>query len=128
MASYGNLLSTNLSRSISLSALDENQTELSINTNLLNPIEIMIPREPNFIISPMILQNVTQSNQSFHIKSIDIKQTNDLTISVHFEIKPMQKNRTYLFIYQFDRRINWKQLDGFVLFCSSSYFEVFRNS
>ena len=53
LASFGNSKvqsNTNLSRSISLSILDQNGNEISIQTNLSHPIEIIIPRDPNLII------------------------------------------------------------------------------
>ncbi|CAF4248753.1 unnamed protein product, partial [Rotaria magnacalcarata] len=56
LASYGNSqsdLKTNLSRSMSLSILDQDKNEISIRTDFDNPIEIIIIRDSNFIIPPM---------------------------------------------------------------------------
>ena len=50
LASFGNSKSqpnTNLSRSISLSILDQYENEISIQTNENQSIEIIIPRDPN---------------------------------------------------------------------------------
>ena len=106
LASSGNSTSqsnTNLSTSISLSILDQNGNEISIETNHSHPIELFIPRDPTFIISPMILQNVTSTphNQSFNIHYVNI--TSILPISVHFQIHPLDTNLAYLFIYKFDQ-------------------------
>ncbi len=51
LVSFGSFQSnTNLSRSISLSILDQNGNEISIETDF---------NDPNLIIRPMILQNIT---------------------------------------------------------------------
>jgi hypothetical protein len=114
---------TNLSTSISLSVLDQNGTEIPIQADPNKPIEIIIPRDPNILIPPMILQNVTNHNESFYLKFIDIKQlqpNENLTISIHFQIQPLNRNLSYLFIYQFDHSLSFNQLDGWTLFCASS--------
>jgi hypothetical protein len=102
---------------MSLSILDENNQEISIQTILDRPIEFIIPRDPNLIIPPMILQNVisTSHNQLFHFKSINI--TSQLAISVHFEIYPLNNNLSYLFTYKFDDLIDLNNYDGWTLFC-----------
>jgi hypothetical protein len=127
LASFGNSKiqsNTNLSTSISLSILDQNGNEISIETNHSHPIELFIPRDPTFIISPMILQNVTSMNsiphnQFFHLHYINI--TTILSISVHIEIRPLDTNLAYLFIYKFDNipqlNSSINQIDGWTLFC-----------
>ena len=126
LASYGKSLSqtnTNLSTSVSLTILDQNETEVSIQTTLDNPIEIIIPRDPNLLIPPMILQNVTSTlhNQSFDLHYVNI--TSFLPISVHFEIYPFDTNLSYLLIYKFDKlpllNSSIQQMDGWILFCPS---------
>ena len=77
LASFGNLKSpsnTNLSTSISLSILDQDGNEMSINANENDSIEIIIPHDPNLLIPPMISPNVTSilHNQSFNIHYINI--------------------------------------------------------
>ena len=106
LASYGKSgiqSNTNLSRSVSLSILNENGNEIGIQTNISNPIEIIIPRDPTLLIPPMIFYNVTSSfhNQSFYFHYINI--TNILPISVHIEIDPLNKNLSHLLIYTFDQ-------------------------
>jgi hypothetical protein len=39
---------TNLSRSISLTILNENGDEVLIETNFIHPIELIIPQDPTF--------------------------------------------------------------------------------
>jgi hypothetical protein len=118
LASFGTSQSyTNLSRSISLSILDQNGNSISVEIDLNHPIEILIPRDPNLILLPMIPQDVLSLNQSFHSKFLDLKQlqsNRNLTISIRFEIHPSNKNLSYLFVYQFDH-----QSYQSTLFCSS---------
>jgi hypothetical protein len=130
LASFGNSKSqsnTNLSRSLSLSILDQYGNEISIQTNENQSIEIIIPRDPNVIIPSMILQNVTSMNitphnQLFYFHYTNI--TNVLPISVHFEIHPLNTSLAYLFIYKFDQvpqlNSSLDQIDGWTLLCPSS--------
>ena len=130
MASFGNSKSqsnTNVSTSISLSILDQNGNDVSIQTNLSHPFEIIIPRDSNLIISPMVLQNVTSSNsiphnQLFQLHYVNI--TSILSISVHFEMRPLNTSLAYLFIYKFDGlpQLNSSihQIDGWTIFCPSN--------
>jgi hypothetical protein len=130
LASFGNgryESHTSLSTLISLSILDQNGNEIPIKTNVNNSIEFLIPRDPNLIIPSMILQNVTSMNsthynQLFHLHYINI--TTILTISVHIEIRPLDANLSYLFIYKFDNlpQLNSSiyQIDGWTLFCPSN--------
>jgi len=123
-------LNTNFSRSISFSIFDQNQNEISVETNISNLIEIIIPRDPNIIIPPMILQNVMFHKDLFYMKQIDIKQNNNLTISIHFEIFPLNKNLSYLFIYKFDQPPKLTEsinhIDNWTLFCSSGKISIFK--
>jgi hypothetical protein len=127
LASFGNSQSQpniNLSTSISLSILDQYGNELPVQTNLSHPIEIHIPRDPNLILSPMILQNITSipHNQLFNLQYVNI--TSIQPISVHFEIGPLNTSVAYLFIYKFDQtpRLNSSinDIDGWTLFCPAS--------
>jgi hypothetical protein len=113
---------TNLSRSISFSILDQNGNEVSIETNSTNPIELIIPRDPNLMISSMILQNVTSTphQQLFNFHYVNITST--LPISVHFEIHPLDATIGYFLIYKFDGTPQLNQMDGWTLFCPSSKF------
>jgi hypothetical protein len=117
-------LNLNLSRSLSLSILDESNHELPIQTTVDRPIEFMIPRDPNLFIPPMIPQDVTSTNdiehnQLFYLKFINI--TSILPVSVHFEIRPLNISLAYLFIYKFDQAPVLNTLmnftDGWSLFC-----------
>ena len=128
LAPFGNIRSnTNLSRSLSLSVLDENGKELSIKTNEKSLVELIIPRDSNMIIPQMISQNVTDHNQSFYYKLIDLNKLRPhprLTVSIHFQIRPENKSLAYLFIYQFDHSLRFNQLDGSQFFCPWSKFDL----
>ncbi|CAF4198666.1 unnamed protein product, partial [Adineta steineri] len=129
LAPFGNTTTqsnTNLSTCVSFSILDENENEISVQTDLNRPIEIIIPRDSNLIIPSMILQNVTSMNstphnQLFNFQYINITST--LPISVHLEIQPLNSSLAYLFIYKFDQvpqlNSSIKQIDGSQLFCPS---------
>ncbi len=130
LAPLGNSTSqpnTNVSTLISLSILDQYGNEASIQTNLSHPIEIIIPRDPNLIIPPMILQNVTSMNSTPHNQLFNLNYlniTSSLPISVHFEMHPLNITLAYLFIYKFDQtpqlNSSINQIDGWTLFCPSS--------
>jgi hypothetical protein len=134
LASFGNSSSqpnTNVSTSITLSIFDQNGNEVSIETNEDQLIEIIIPRDPNLIISSMILQNVTSMNSIPHNQLFDlhyINITNTFTISVHFEIHPLNSSLAYLFIYKFDQtpqlNSSISQIDGWTLLCPSTSFHL----
>jgi hypothetical protein len=75
----------------------------------------------------MILQNVTSinstpHNQLFNLNYLNI--TSSLSISVHFEMHPLNITLGYLFIYKFDQtpqlNSSINQIDGWTLFCPSS--------
>jgi hypothetical protein len=122
---------TNLSRSFSLSILDENEKNIEIKTNFTNPIEFFIPRDPNLILPSMFFQNVTSINNTnlllFHFHALNLTQTNpNLTFSIHLEIHPLDTNLSYLLIYKFDDKPQLNSFDGSKLFCPSSSF-VFLN-
>ncbi|CAF4282463.1 unnamed protein product, partial [Adineta steineri] len=103
---------------------DENENEVSIQTNMSHPIEIIIPRDPNIIIPPMILQNVTSMNYTPHNQLFDLHYlniTSSLSISIHFEIQSLNISLAYLFIYKFDQlpqlNTSINSIDGWTLFC-----------
>ncbi|CAF4397827.1 unnamed protein product, partial [Adineta steineri] len=106
LASFGKSSNTNLSRSISLSVIDQNGNEISFQANENNSIKLIIPRDPNVLIPSMYLQNVTSINSTinnllFNYHYINI--TSSLPISVHFEIHSLNTDLAYLFIYKFDQ-------------------------
>ncbi|CAF1484404.1 unnamed protein product, partial [Adineta steineri] len=124
LASYGNFQNTNLSRSISLSIIDQNGNEVSFEAHQNNPIQMIIPRDPNVLIPSMYLQNVTSINSTinnllFNYHYINI--TSSLPISVHFEIHSLNRSLAYLFIYKFDQTPQLNSsinlIDGWTIFC-----------
>ncbi|CAF1016276.1 unnamed protein product [Rotaria sordida] len=117
---------TNMSTAISLSLLDISGKEVSIHASDKQPIEFFIPRDPNFILPKRILQNVTsKSNEElFYLTVIHTNEfitNNNLTMSVHFEIRPLDRSLGYIFIYKFDGtpylNSSKKNIDGWSLFC-----------
>ncbi|CAF4344095.1 unnamed protein product, partial [Adineta steineri] len=127
LASFGNFQNTNLSRSISLSIIDQNGNEISFQAHQNNPIQLMIPRDPNVLFPSMYLQNVTSINSTinnllFNYHYINI--TSSLPISIHFEIHSLDTNLAYLFIYKFDQTPQLNSsiniIDGCTMFCPSN--------
>jgi hypothetical protein len=127
LASFGNSKSssnTNVSTSISLSIVDQNENDIPIQTNNSQPIEIIIPRDPNIIIPLMILQNVTSTNSTPHNQLFNLHYVNItsiLSISVHLEIGSLNASLAYLLIYKFDQlpqlNSSINQIDGWTLLC-----------
>ncbi|CAF3754605.1 unnamed protein product [Adineta steineri] len=124
LASFGNFQNTNLSRSIALSIIDQNGNQVSFQANENNPIQLIIPRDPNVLIPSMYLQNVTSINSTinnllFNYHYINI--TSSLPISVHFEIHSLNRSLAYLFIYKFDQtpllNSSINIIDGWTMFC-----------
>lgn len=122
---------TGLSRSVSISLLDENGNDIHIDTTVNQPIEILIPRDPNMGIPPMQRQNVTsiKGNQRFYLQQIDLKpflNDRNLTPSLHFEIQPLDIHLGYLFIYEFDNvsqlNMSINETDDWSLLCPYSKF------
>jgi hypothetical protein len=138
LAPLGNSTSqpnTNVSTLISLSILDQYGNKVSIQTNFSHPIEIINPRDPNLIIPEMILQNVTSMNstphnQLFYLQYLNI--TSVLSISVHFEMHPLNTSLAYLFIYKFDQtpllNSSVNLIDGWTLFRPISKFCLTLNN
>ncbi|CAF1640035.1 unnamed protein product, partial [Adineta ricciae] len=127
---------TNLSRSLSLSILDENGTELNINTNLTDPIEFFIPRDPQLIMPSAFLQNSTLINEQkmssspFYFYLFDLQQTNpNLTFAIHLEIHLSITNVSYLLTYQFDPPKPLSSLsDHWTFLCPSSKHQSYLTS
>ena len=129
LAAAGNARSsanTNLSTSLSLSVLDTNGHEIPIHTDPAHPIELIIPRDPNAIVPPMIVQNVTRADASPHRQLFNLHFSNitsALPVSVHFEMRPCNITLGYLFIYRFDTAPQLNNsiqlLDGWSVFCPS---------
>ncbi len=128
LASSGNLklnTNTNRSTSISLSLIDENGTDIPFNASIDEPIEFVIPRDPMGLSvnwEYVSIQNST--NRSFNLHSVDIVRNNKLNVSVHFEIRPVNTDIAYWFIYKFDDAPQLNSLinsiDEKTLLCPSS--------
>jgi hypothetical protein len=121
---------TNLSTSISLSLLDQSGNNVPILANVNHPIEFIITRDVNMILPSMALQNVTSMtsdghNQLFNLHYVNITQSqSNLTVSLHFEMHPLNTSLGYLMIYKFDGspqlNSSINQTDGWSLMCPSS--------
>ncbi|WP_233601888.1 hypothetical protein, partial [Corallococcus sp. AB038B] len=116
---------TNLSTSISLSLLDQYGTEMPLQSIVDQPIEIIIPRDPNLAIPAMMLQDTflsTPHNQLFNLHYSNI--TGTINISVHWEIHPLNSSVAYLFVYKLDAvpqlNTSINLIDGWTLLCPSS--------
>ena len=128
---------TNVSRSISFSILDRDGNEVAVQTDPSLPIEILIPRDENLLVPPLIVQNVTASSLIAHAQTFNLHFTNLSTMtssfSIHLQLHPLSTiNLSYLLIYKFDQspRLNSSisDIDGWSLFCSSSLYTHFLNN
>ncbi|CAF1353863.1 unnamed protein product [Adineta ricciae] len=126
LAIYDTNTNTNLSTMISLTILDRNGNEIPFETTKQSPIRLVIPRDPNVVIPPMIYHNVSAFNSSYHNQTFHyhfVNISSSLPISIHLEFEPIVVNLSYLLIYKFDQipRLNrsMNQIDGWKLFCSS---------
>ena len=115
---------TNLSTSLTLSVLDNSGNEQVIHTDPDHPIELIIPRDLNAIIPPMVMQNVTAPDTVPHRQPFNLHFSNitsNLPVSVHFEMLSQDTTRGYLFIYRFDTapqlNSSVQLIDGWTLFC-----------
>ena len=131
LAPAGDCPNTYLSRSLSLSIYDQNGNEVPIQSTGNQSIEIIIPRDPNFVIPLMTLQNVTSSSSSPHHQLFNlhfVNITSKLSISIHFEMLPHKKNLAYLLIYKFDGSPQLNSsisvIDGWSLLCPSSSYSL----
>ena len=120
---------TNLSRSLVLSVLDPSGKDLAISADHDHPIELIIPRDPNLVMPPMALQNVTSMNASPHRRLFNLHVSNitsALPVSVHLEMQPLDVSVGYVLIYRFDSvpQLNSTVhlIDGWTVLCPSSEF------
>ena len=120
---------TNVSRSVSLSILDRDGNEVSVRADPSQPIEIIIPRDENLLVPPMMLQNVTALSLVAHAQTFNLHFVNLTTqtasFSIHLQLRPLTSNNvTYLLIYKFDQspRLNSSvsDIDGWSFLCPSS--------
>ena len=127
---------TNLSRSISFSILDRDGNDVAVTTNTSQPIEIIIPRDVNLLIPPMIVQNVTAASLAAHAQIFNLHYANlsamTASFSIHLQLRPMSSNLSYLLIYKFDQppRLNSSinDIDGWTLFCPSNLHTYFLDN
>ena len=119
IAIYDNSLKTNLSRSISLSILDENGIEIPVQTNPSTPIEFIIPRDPNLVIRKMTEQNVTNNSMLFKYHKYNLHEN----YSIHFEFHSLNEELSYLVTYRFDSSM--RNIVGWKYFCSKKQDEIF---
>ena len=114
------------SRSLSIVLLDEKGEKISLKINEDDPLELIIPRDPNLFIPPMFSINVTRINQNlararFYFQTVDFQRTtNDRSVSFHLEMRPSISNRSYLFVYQLGLITSWKQFNRWKFFCPQS--------
>jgi hypothetical protein len=115
---------TNLSRSVTFSILNSSGNEIPFQTNLSDPIELIISRDPNLVLPSMSLQNVTLTTDHllFNLHYVNLSQSNNnLAFSLHFEMHPLSTTLAYLLIYKFDSspqlNSSINQIDGWTLFC-----------
>ena len=123
---------TNLSRMVSLTLFNENNTEIPIETSD-QFIEILIPRGSAVenLLSEWETQSIeNSSNHSFNYHFMDISHSKHLEISLHFEMKPLNasKKPSYLLVYQFDTTILSDRIDGdgIVMLCKGSKNFIFE--
>ena len=122
----------NLSTLLSISFFDQENNQLSVHTTLEKPIEFFISRDVNYVIPSMFVQNVTSlttnsviNNRQFNLHFINITQVNsNMSISVHFEMHPLNNTLAYMLIYKFDSipqlNSSINQIDGWSILCPNS--------
>jgi hypothetical protein len=102
---------------------------------------MFIPRDVNLPIPPFIEQNIStfvppkrgtfKVNRQFFIYLINIKPLNpNITISMHFELKPVDPKISYMIIYKFNTVPAYNStavsIDGSEMFCSESLWKIFN--
>ena len=116
---------------ISLTLFDETGIEIPFQTDLNDPIEIIIPRDANLRIPPLTRQNVTSADANssthlfnLHAVNLTSSESPDLNVSLHIEIQPMNSTLAYLFIFQYDTSpvltSSTRRIDGWTIFCPNS--------
>ena len=86
LAIYDKNVQTNLSTMISLTILDRNGNEIPLKTTKENAIRLIIPRDPNLVIPPMIYHNISTFNSTFHNQTFHyhfVNITSSLPISIN---------------------------------------------
>ena len=115
---------------MSLSILDQYGNELASDTDVDHPFEFFIPRDPSLAIPAMSVQHVTSSNESrlnqqlFNLYYVNITGSDESSVSVHWQVAPLNSDVAYLVIHRFDvapqlnSTIN--AIDGWLLLCPGS--------
>lgn len=93
---------------------------------------MFIPRDINIPIPSFIQQNMTilkppkygtyKANRQFFIHYINITQKNpNLTVSIHFHLRPLSNETSYVIIYKLDHVPSYNSthhsFDGWTMFC-----------
>ena len=110
-------------RSVSLSIVDENGNEAIVRATSDQPIELIIPRDPNLVLPPMTWVNVSSKHttaphgQTYNLHFVDLV-SHGKSAALHFEMRPSDTRLGYLLIYRFDRSIGL--VDGWTRFCPSN--------
>jgi hypothetical protein len=95
--------------------------------NTTNPFEILIPRQMNTLMPPMIHQNVKSfsNNSKFKYHYINLTHNLNLSISLHIEIEPKNPNLSYLFIIRFNGIPDLQKnlIDEWKLLCPKGNFD-----
>ena len=116
--------------------MDRDGNEVAVRADPSQPIEIIIPRDENLLLPPMMLQNVTALSlvahaQTFNLHFVNLS-TQAASFSVHLQLRPLTSNISYLLIYKFDQapRLNSSvsDIDGWSLLCSSSLYTHFLDN
>jgi hypothetical protein len=135
LASFGeetSALTTNLSRSVSLTVLDGDGNDVTLSSDD-DRFHVVIPHDPKVSLPSMVVQNVTSDEQTnashqlqFNYHFYSLQSHSKANASIHIELQPTQSNHAtgYLLIYRFDLapRLNssMQEIDGWTLFCPSS--------
>ena len=121
-----------------MSILDDNVEEVQINATDNAPIEMFIPRDINLPIPVFIEQELEdiippkrgtwKTNRQFFIYYVNITQINpNVTVSIHLELQPVNREISYGIIYGIDRVPAYNStdhsIDGSAMFCSKSSFD-----
>ena len=127
---------TNLSTSISMTLFDQYGQEISFLTNVTDPIELIIERDTNLVVTTFELQNVTSlmlTNRTFHLHYVNLSREDDLSISAHLEIYPINQTLAYWLIYRYDTAPqidggSVQVIDGWNLLCPTSKTIIFLHT
>jgi hypothetical protein len=80
---------------------------MAITMNLTAPRHFFIPRDPNMKIPALLPQNAMLINgkkRVFNFHSVPLTHSaRNLSYSIHFQLRPLSANLSYLLIYQFDQ-------------------------